>query len=251
MTDTAADTAAVAAVRRLIREARFGALATLEPEGGPYASLVAIATDSEGRPTLLISRLARHTRNISRDQRMSLLVSAADAPDPLNAPRASLTGRIVPAPEAAVRTRYIARHATAAGYADFADFAFYRMEIEGAHLVEGFGRIVDVPGAALLTGWDDAAELAEGHDGIVTHMNDDHADAVALYATVLAGAPDGTPNGTPNGTWRMVALDPEGFEVASAERVCRLEFSQRITSPAAARKELVALVHRARRESAA
>ncbi|MFS8035560.1 HugZ family protein [Xanthobacter sp. AM11] len=247
MTDIAADTAAVAAVRRLIREARFGALATLEPEGGPYASLVAIATDPEGRPTLLISRLARHTRNISRDQRMSLLVSAADAPDPLNAPRASLTGRIVPAPEAAVRTRYIARHPTAAGYADFADFAFYRMEIEGAHLVEGFGRIVDVPGAALLTGWDDAAELAEGHDGIVTHMNDDHADAVALYATVLAGAT----GGATSGAWRMVALDPEGFEVASAERVCRIEFSQRIASPAAARKELVALVHRARRDSAA
>lgn len=237
------DTAAATAVRRLIREARFGALATLEKDGGPYASLVATGTDPEGRPTFLISRLARHTRNISGDDRVSLLVSASGAADPLNAPRASLIGRIALAPDEAVRTRYIARHATAAGYADFSDFAFYRMEIESAHLVEGFGRIVDVPGAELLTDWSDAAELADGHDGVIGHMNEDHGDAVALYATGLLGAPAGD--------WRMVSLDPEGFEITGADRVCRLDFSQRITSRSAVRQELVALVQKARRDSAA
>jgi len=234
------DPAAVTAVRRLIREARFGALATLEAEGGPYASLVAIGTDPEGRPTLLISRLARHTRNIAGDARVSLLVSAAGAADPLDAPRASLVGRIAPADEAQVRTRYLARHAAAAGYVDFKDFSFFRVEIESAHLVEGFGRIVDVPGAELVTAWDDAAELASGQDGVIAHMNADHSDAVALYATVLLGAPEGA--------WRMVSVDPEGCEISCGDLIRRLDFSQRNTSLSAVRKELVALVHAAREQ---
>lgn len=232
------DPAAASAVRHLIREARFGALATLEPGGAPYASLVAVGTDPEGRPTLLISRLARHTRNIGADARVSLLVSATGGEDPLNAPRASLVGRIASAEAPQVRTRYLARHAAASGYADFKDFAFFRVEVESAHLVEGFGRIVDVPGSALLTDWSDADELASGQDGVIAHMNADHADAVSLYATVLLGAPQGA--------WRMISLDPEGCEVSTGDLVRRLDFPQRSTSLAAVRKELVALVHSAR-----
>lgn len=238
MTSSAATT-----VRRLIREARFAALATLEPEGGPYASLVAIGTDPDGRPTLLISRLARHTRNIGGDTRVSLLVSASGTADPLNAPRASLIGRIAPAPAPEVRARYLARHDAAAGYADFADFAFFAVAIEEAHLVEGFGRIVDVPGAELLTDWTDAQALAEGVEGVIAHMNADHADAVGLYATQLLGAPAGD--------WRMISLDPEGCEIRAGDLVRRLDFSRRVLDLSAVRQELVSLVQQARSAPAA
>lgn len=236
-------TEAAATVRRLIREARFGALATLEGGGAPYASLVAVGTDPEGRPTLLISRLARHTRNIAGDVRVSLLISASGAPDPLDAPRASLLGHVVPAPAPDVRTRYLARQPAAAGYVDFPDFAFHAVEITEAHLVEGFGRIVDVPGAALLTSWEGAEALAGGAEGVISHMNSDHADAVRLYATVLLGAPDGD--------WRMISLDPEGCELSDGVLIRRLDFTQRVADLAAARQELVALVHAARRGTAA
>lgn len=233
--------AAATAVRRLIREARFGALGTLEETGAPYASLVALATDDGGRPTFLISRLARHTRNIGRDTRISLLIASAGAPDPMNAARASLLGRIASAGDDA-RPRFLARHPDASIYADFADFAFYRMEIEEAHLVEGFGRIVDVPGARLLTDWSAAADLKAASDGVVAHMNSDHADAVALYATRLLGAPDGA--------WRMLAIDPDGCELAMGDLVRRLDFAEHCASPAAVRKELVRLVADARRDNA-
>lgn len=231
------------AVRHLVREARFGALATLEGDGAPYASLVAISTDPEGRPTLLISRLARHTRNIAGDARVSLLVSAAGAADPLNAPRASLIGRIIPAPAPEVRARYLARHAAAAGYADFTDFAFYAIDITEAHLVEGFGRIVDVPGEKLLTSWQGADALSEGTAGVIEHMNADHADAVKLYATVLLGAPEGD--------WRILSLDPEGCELICGDLVRRLDFTRRVEDLAAVRQELVKLVADARRGTAA
>ncbi|WP_454918558.1 HugZ family pyridoxamine 5'-phosphate oxidase [Xanthobacter sediminis] len=233
---------AAATVRRLIREARFGTLATLDADGGPYASLVAVATDPEGRPTLLISRLARHTQNIARDARVSLMVSDAGAPDPLNGARASLVGRIVAAGDPLVRPRYLARHEAATGYADFSDFGFYRIDVDHAHLVEGFGRIVDVPGEKLLTDWTGADDIRAAHDGIVSHMNADHAEAVALYATVLAKAPEAA--------WRMVGIDPEGFEIASSEQVRHLIFPQRNNSVGEIRKNLVALVEQARKAGA-
>lgn len=243
MTDTAAKGSAAATVRRLIHEARFGSLATLNEQGAPYASLVAVSADEEGRPTLLISQLALHTRNIARDGRVSLLVSAFGAADPMDSPRASLMGRVAVAQEPAVRARYLARHPGAALYADFKDFALCRMDVESAHLVEGFGRIVDVPGAQLLTDWSGAEELRAAQEGVLAHMNADHKDAVGLYATALAKAPAGD--------WRMIAVDPEGFEIASADHVCRIGFSQRIQNAGAIRKELVALVEQARRDNAA
>ncbi len=237
--------AAAIAVRRLVREARFGALATLDADGGPYASLVAVATDPCGAPSFLISSLARHTRNLGRDPRASLLI-AAGAADPMNAPRAGLTGRITrvdPAETEAVQARFVARHPDAAGYAGFADFAFCRMAVDGAHLVEGFGRIVDVEGAALLTGWAGAEGLAAGQAGVIAHMNEDHADAMVLYATALLGAPAGE--------WRMIGIDPEGCELATADMVRRLDFPAPAPDTSSVRQQLVALVQAARAAGAA
>ncbi len=228
-------------IRRLMREARFGALGTLEADGAPYASLVAVAPDAEGAPTLLLSGLARHTRNLQRDPRASLLLAAGEAGDPLNAPRTSLLGRMELQPEADARARFLARHPEAEGYADFADFAFYRLALREAHLVEGFGRIVTLPASGLLTDWDGAQPVREAVGGVISHMNQDHADAIALYARVLLGEPEG-----PDGAWRMVGLDPDGCEIAAGEKVRRLDFPQRVTDVAAVRQVLVALVTQAR-----
>lgn len=228
-------------IRRLMREARFGALGTLEADGAPYASLVAVAPDADGAPVLLMSGLARHTRNLQRDPRASLLLAAGASGDPLNAPRASLLGRIAATPDPDARTRFLARHPEAAQYADFTDFAFYRLDLREAHLVEGFGRIVTLPASGLLTSWEGADAVRAAVAGVVEHMNADHADAVALYATRLLGEPEAA-----EGVWRMVGLDPEGCEIAAGETVRRLEFPQRVTDVAAVRQVLVALVTQAR-----
>lgn len=232
-----------AIVRRLTREARFGSLATLDETGAPYASLVAVATDPAGQPTLLISKLALHTQFIARDPRVTLLVSTRLGADPMNSARASLRGRAELVDEPQVRQRFLARHVDAAGYIDFPDFAFYRVITDSAHLVEGFGRIVDVPGSALVTDWADADELDKAADGIISHMNEDHADAVSLYATRLAGAGEGE--------WRMIGIDPEGFEIAAGGDVRRIPFPARVTHAMGARKALVALVEEARKTDAA
>jgi hypothetical protein len=123
-------------------------------------------------------------------------------------------------------------------FASFADFAFYRMEIARAHLVAGFGRIVDLRPQDILTDISDAGALIEAEAEAIAHMNADHADACRLYATRLLGAPDGE--------WRCVGIDPEGLELQRGRTAVRLPFSQRVTSPGPLRAVLKQLADEAR-----
>src|SRR5258706_2674480 len=120
--------------KRLLREAGKGALATLSSDGAPYASLVTLATAMDGAPILLLSRLARHTANAGADPRVSLLLAAEREGDPLAGTRVSLSGELSRIDDPIARRRFLARHPTAEAYAGFADFAFWRLEMHGAHL---------------------------------------------------------------------------------------------------------------------
>jgi len=123
-------------------------------------------------------------------------------------------------------------------FANFADFAFYRMEIGRAHLVAGFGRIVDIKPKDLLANVSDAQALIDAEPGLIAHMNEDHADACRLYATKLLGAPDGD--------WRCVGIDPDGLELQQGRTALRLPFPQRITAPGPLRAVLRQLAEQAR-----
>src|SRR5262245_31483148 len=135
--------------RRLLRAADRAALATTlagrEPAGAeswPYASLVLLACDHDAAPLLLISDLAEHARNIADDPRVGLLIDGtAGRVDPLTGPRVSLLGRAEKTDDPRLKARFVARHPSAALYADFADFHLYRVAVAQAHFVAGFGRI--------------------------------------------------------------------------------------------------------------
>ncbi len=148
-TDSAFD--AVKAAKKLLREARSGALATLMPgSGDPYCSLVNVATGPDGAPLLLLSKLAVHTKNLLAHNRVSLMLDERKAGDPLEGARVMLMGTIAANGDPELRAAYIQRHPDAAGYAQFTDFAIYRIEISRAHLVAGFGRIVDLTAKDIL-----------------------------------------------------------------------------------------------------
>lgn len=177
------------AVRRLLRNARKAGLATtMADSGAPYVSLVTIATDQDGSPLLLLSGLADHTRNLGSEPRAALLVDETEGLDnPQTGPRATVMGpiaRISDADEVAgARRRFLARHPAAAQYAGFGDFGFYRMTVERAHFVGGFARAVWIDdGPSLLIPASVARALADAEPSIIAHMNDDHPEAVDLYA---------------------------------------------------------------------
>jgi hypothetical protein len=228
-----------ATVRRTARSVSRAALGTLlrETGGAPYVSLVNVATDHAGAPLLLLSDRADHTRNPADDERASLLFDGtAEREDPLAGERVTLQGRLRPSDEPRHRSRYLARHPAATGYAEFKDFHFYRMTVERAHLVAGFGRIRWLEAAAVLV--EPAPALIAHEADIVRHMNEDHQDALDAYAQGLLGL-DGT-------GWRLTGVDPEGADLRQGTRTARLRFRQPESDPEGARAELVRLARLAR-----
>lgn len=227
------------AAKTLMREARSGALATLMAgSGDPYCSLVNTATAADGTPLLLISRLALHTKNILADARVSLMLDARKPGDPLEGARVMLMGSAMKTDSADARRRYLARQPEAEAFADFGDFAFYEIKLKGAHLVAGFGRIVDLKPPDVLTDVSGAETLVAAEPEVIAHMNADHADACRLYATKLLGAPDGE--------WRCVGCDPEGLDLQDGRMGLRLTFPQRVTQPGVLRAVLKQLAEQAR-----
>ncbi|WP_119420352.1 HugZ family protein [Desertibaculum subflavum] len=224
--------------RALIRARPVAALSTaLAADGWPYGSLVLVATAIDGTPLLLISTLAEHSRNLAADDRVSLLFEATSGlADPLTGARVTLLGQARPSADPLDRQRFLRRHPEAEMYAGFKDFGLYRVAPLRAHLVAGFGRIHWIDGSELLT--IPAPALAEAEAGIVTHMNDDHLDAIQLYAARLLGLT--------GGGWRMTGCDPEGCDLRREAEVARLKFGQLVQDAAAARTELVRLVKQAR-----
>jgi heme oxygenase (biliverdin-IX-beta and delta-forming) len=233
-----------AAAKKLLREGRSGALATLMTgSGDPYCSLVNVATAADGAPLLLISRLAIHTKNILADPRVSLMLDERKPGDPkpgdpLQGARVMLMGAAAVSADQDVRRRYLERQPEAEMFAGFGDFAFYRIALKGAHLVAGFGRIVDLKPEDILTPVEDAAELTAAEPDILAHMNADHADTCRLYATKLLGAADGA--------WRCVGCDPEGLELQLERTALRLPFPQRVRAPGPLRAVLKELAEKAR-----
>jgi heme iron utilization protein len=227
------------AAKKLLREGRSGGLATLMRDSGdPYCSLVNVATAAAGAPLLLISRLAVHTKNILADPRVSLMVDERKAGDPLEGARITLMGAAAVTDDPECRRRYLDRQPGAEMFAGFGDFALYRIELRAAHLVAGFGRIVDLEPQDILTEIADAGELVAAEPAILAHMNGDHAEAVRLYATRLLGAPDGE--------WRCVGCDPEGLELQLDRTALRLPFPQRVRTPGVLRQLLKQMAEEAR-----
>jgi len=223
----------VALAKKLLRLIRTATLATLREDGAPFASLTAVATDCDGAPILLMSRLAAHTRNLERDPRLSLLLAQGGGGDPLAHPRLTLVGRAERNGAPALRERYLRRNPKAALYADFPDFSFWRTELTSVHLNGGFARAADFGPGELLTNLDGAESLLAAEADALEHLNADHAEALERIARKNGGGD------TRN--WRASGIDPEGLDLISGDFAVRAAFPARATTPAALRERLVAI----------
>ena len=130
--------------RTLVAQISTGTLCTLahEPEGYPYGSFVTVAFDS-GNPIFLISGLAEHTKNLERDARASLLVAEGGSADPLANGRVTVLGPCTRVGDggASARTAFFAAHPNSTYYADFRDFAFWKLRVDSVRYIGGYGRM--------------------------------------------------------------------------------------------------------------
>jgi putative heme iron utilization protein len=233
----------IPAARRVLRCAATASLATLDRDGFPFVTLVTVATTVAGEPIFLLSDLAAHTRNLKRDKRASVLLVApgGEAGDPLAGARLTVVGTLAADDDPATRRRFLAHHDEAANLVEFSDFHFYRLAVISAHLVAGFGRIVDLSRDELLADISDSADLVEAEPNAIDHMNDDHGEALSLYATKLLGMP--------TGDWRMTGVDPDGIDLRAGAMRARLEFPERVRSAGDLRAVLARLAREARAKS--
>ncbi|MEI5682142.1 MULTISPECIES: HugZ family pyridoxamine 5'-phosphate oxidase [unclassified Mesorhizobium] len=231
------DAEAITLAKTLIRTARHGAIATLDPEtGAPLASRVGTATDVDGTPLILVSLLAAHTRALIADPRCSLLLGQAGKGDPLAHPRISLYCRArqlergTPA-HARAQRRYLNRNPKAELYVGLGDFSFFRLEIDGASLNAGFGKAYNLTPADLLTNSPALEALADSEQSALDHMNSDHLDAIAVYARHYAKA-DGD-------GWIVTGFDADGMDIATGDQIRRVFFPRKLTEAGELRKMLV------------
>jgi putative heme iron utilization protein len=222
--------------KSLLRIARMGALATLDREtGAPLTTLVAIGSDYNGAPLLLLSTLSQHTKNLAADPRGSLLLtSPSGRGDPLNRPRLTIGGEIVAHPEPAARARFLARNPKAKLYASFADFSLFRAEISAVHFNGGFGRAAPLTPIDILTDMAGAEDLIAAEAALLDEIN----AREPAYLAFLAG----DERADNRRRWRTIGLDPDGLDLAAGGRAARLGFAGPATTLQAWREALDAFV---------
>lgn len=211
-------------VRRLVRGAPKAVMATHHHgrDGWPYGSLVLTAATHDGSPLLLLSDLSDHVKNLRKDRRASLLFDGtAGLKDPLTGARASVLGRLNKVADPALLTRYLNLHQTAELYAGFQDFNLYRMRVEAAHLVAGFGKIHWLTRTKLQPKNIDAKAWLAGEAALIGRLNGKHQPLV-FAALGLEKAAKGL---------RAVAADPEGLDIQAGARRVRLEFGAIVRTP--------------------
>lgn len=230
--------------RTLTAHQQQATLSTLTAEGFPYGSAVSYASDASGAPVVLISEMAEHTVNARQNTKASFLITATtpEQADPLSTARMTLVGHLELLKEpAALRETYLEKHPYASYYCDFTDFGFWRLKIQSCRYVGGFGHMSWVTGDSYAAASIDP--VTEVADGIISHMNADHAEANLLYAQRLANLTDATEA-------TMVGVDRYGITLQvttpEAPRMARIPFPAPLEKADQARGAVIDLLQAAR-----
>jgi putative heme iron utilization protein len=237
-------------VRALLRQERNATLCTISKkiEGWPFGSIAPYALTDAGEPVILISEIAEHTRNLRADARVSLIVQDSNAiKDPQAGARITLMGYAMPvtAPylEDASR-RYLKLFPNSASFLDAHDFTLFKIKVSKVRFIGGFGEIYWLEGHEVIAATADSTfdALAPHAEMICDHMNEDHADALRMYAAAFAD--------TQADSARMIDVDGGGFDMIAladgTHKHLRMDFPSPVTTTEEVRAVMVEMARRAR-----
>jgi heme iron utilization protein len=219
--------------RRLLNHRSVGVLSTHSADvaGYPFGSVAPYVLDHDGEPTLLISEIAQHTRNIKQNPKVSLIVFDQEADDPQAGGRLTWVGDAEPITpsDGATRLRYLRHFPAAQSYFETHDFSFYRIRLRRARFIGGFGQIYWIEPEAMLV----RNPFRDSESRIVEHMNQDHQPALFHYCERFGGV-------RPTAV-TMTGIDSEGFDMLADRRKLRLDFDAPVHTVDQARAVLVSL----------
>ena len=216
---------AIQLAKSLLRTSRYGAIAVFEAATGrPLASRVAVATDVNGTPLILVSGLAAHTPGLLANPACSLLLGEVGKGDPLAHARVTLhcQARKVEKTDAdysRIHRRYLNHNPKGSLYVDLGDFAFFRLELESASLNGGFGKAFNLTQDDLLYAASVSASFAEGEQKALDNLNENYALEIAHIARGLSKSD------ALREQFKIVGIDPDGADITSGDLVLRHVFS--------------------------
>lgn len=226
-------------LQRLLSQSYQGVLSTHSQylQGYPFGSVVPFCLDYQGKVVILISELAQHTKNLKIDKRCSLLVFA-EGDDIQAAARLTIVADAMPVAQdevEAVAQRYYRYFPQSKDFHNIHDFSFWVLQPVKYRYIGGFGKIHWAEPQTVANPF--SAELEAD---MVEHMNQDHADALPLYAKlaniIIAD----------NVTISMTGIDNLGFHLRIAEKIIYITFPQPVTTPLQVRQTLVDMLKIAR-----
>lgn len=203
----------------------------------PYSTFVMTASDYDGSPLILLSNLSEHTKNLKTNNLASLLFyeeqkeidlfpefDNSDLPydyeDPMSRPRLTVIGELKISKEAHHKKRFSLRHPTSNFYINFKDMNIYKLHVKLAHITAGFAKVKWFFTNEIL--YDVKVSLKNDEFSIIKHMNDHHQESINLYEKNLFT------QSSIKGNWKLIGIDPEGFDMRLKENVKRYNFENPI-----------------------
>ncbi len=222
-----------------------GALSTLSAShaGYPFGSIVPYDVDPQGRLVIYISRLSEHYKNLTADNRASLLVlDPFGTADPQSYGRAAVLTKfeqIAGSETDAAAERYFARFPQSSARSLAHDFLFFRGAPERIRWIGGFGDIRWIESATYASCPFD--EICYRGMPIIEHMNEDHQEALRDLCSW---------RGEEGSIHMMSGLDSRGMSIAVRERgvsrVLEFPFDLPVRTPEEVRQAILRLLDSAR-----
>lgn len=230
---------AIETVKTFLRTSRFAALAcTSATTGRPSASRVALASDNDGTPIILVSALAPHTPSLLGNPFCSLLLGEIGKGDAMAYARATFhcTAVQVTRENSAyqrLRTRYLNHNPKGALYVDLGDFSFFRLEVDNVSLNGGFGKAFHLNREDVISDNAASIELAGHEPEWLEFLNQTYGDQINQFAHQKIKA------SSPTSKWIISAIDSDGFNLRSTDSVERILFGETFATSQLVKKQII------------
>ena len=225
--------------RDLILNEYQGVLSTLSVDvpGFPFGSVVPYCLDRQGRPVILISSIAQHTKNVRADNKVSLIIAERGTDDIQAHGRVTYIGYAHQVVEDDTDTadRYYQYFPEAADYHKAHHFDLFYIELHRLRFIGGFGQIHWIDTKAYAT--NNPFSAAE-EKGAVEHMNEDHLKNIRHYCALL------NISLSQSDTPYIAGIDGDGFHIRIGQQIHRCYFDNPVATSTELRRALTELAHK-------
>ena len=207
---------------------------SVDVEGFPFGSVVPYCLSKQGKPVILISTIAQHTKNISADSRVSLIATESGIDDGQTAGRITYIGHAekLDSEDTDSMERYYQYFPQSMDYHKTHNFDFFQIEPVRIRFIGGFGEIYWLEKDSFLMinpfSFEEEKSMSD-------HMNADHLDAMKHYCHSNDINFDEENNPV------MVGIDSEGFNLRIGARIYRINFEEPVTTAMEVRQAMVAM----------